>query len=574
MTRKRKKGKLLVQVGLVVTAIFIAIIATQTYVTFQSTVHGYLEAQNRYIVNTLPLIIGTTLDPEDEWYLSQWEANPELTLSPITEEESAAYHANYDPDRQEEQSLIMDGDWPEALRNYWIKIRYLFYKQFFWGYVGDPQIDDLFVIVVKEDGTGIIVAECTKDESDRDLGTQIDLKLSKHPAIRNILNGSREVEFERVGDFPRKGDNYVGYQPVYYNGSLRMVVGISYEWSSFRQSLKKNLIISLTIDFIGVVAACIIILLFLYRKSIRPVEFITKSVSDYTECKDSSKVIKDMSEIKTGNEFGVLSDRISGLAQEIDRYTGEIVKFAEEREKVAAELSLAARIQETNLPKRFESRSDFALSTFISPAKEVGGDFYDFFMIDDDHIGLTIADVSGKGIPAALIMMKAKIVIEGVAKSLRSPAEILKQANKLICENNDSSMFVTVWFGLYEFSTGRLIASNAGHEYPMIRQDGGKFRLLKDRHGIALGVIDWSEYEDYELTLQKGDVLFLYTDGAPEATRSDNTMFTTDRMLETLNSLPDDNPATVVSGMESGINSFVGDAPQFDDLTMLCIRRK
>ena len=298
------------------------------------------------------------------------------------------------------------------------------------------------------------------------------LRMKNGCSIRDLLNGSRQVEFERNRDFPWKGDNYVGYLPIYYGDRLRLVVGMSYEWGVFRKNLWADLWVSIAIGIIGLLLTAIVILLFLYGKVIRPVENITESVSDYTRTKDSEAVTRAMAAITSRNELGVLSDRISGLAGEIERYTGEIVELAAEKEKVAAELELAAEIQETMLPKRFPVQGYLRVSAFMQPAKEVGGDFYDFFMVDDDHVGFTIADVSGKGIPAALYMMMAKTVIKGFAQSYRSPAEVLKQANQLICENNESDMFVTVWFGLYELSTGHLKAASAGHEYPIIRQGG------------------------------------------------------------------------------------------------------
>ena len=210
----------------------------------------------------------------------------------------------------------------------------------------------------------------------------------------------------------------------------------------------------------------------------------------------------------------------------------------------------------------------------MTPAKEVGGDFYDVFLLDDDHLGLVIADVSGKGVPAALFMMMAKGLIRNDAMRGDTPAQVLENANEQICANNEEQMFVTVWFGVLEVSTGRITAANAGHEYPIIKQPDGSFELFKDKHGFVLGGIMNKKYKQYELTLQKGGTLFVYTDGAPEATAANEEMFGTQRLVDTLNAQADGSPQQLISRVYDEVGKFVGDAPQFDDLTMLAITIK
>ena len=208
----------------------------------------------------------------------------------------------------------------------------------------------------------------------------------------------------------------------------------------------------------------------------------------------------------------------------------------------------------------------------MTPAKEVGGDFYDFFLIDNDHLGMVMADVSGKGVPAALFMMMSKILVNNFAMMGSSPAKVLEQVNTQICKNNDEEMFVTVWFGVLEISTGKITAANAGHEYPIIKKPDGSFELFKDKHGFVIGGMEGMRYKEYEFTLEKGGVLFLYTDGVAEATNSKNELFGTERMLETLNAQPEACPKEMLDNMKKSVDSFVGDAPQFDDLTMLGVK--
>ena len=221
-----------------------------------------------------------------------------------------------------------------------------------------------------------------------------------------------------------------------------------------------------------------------------PVKKIQEGVCDYIETKDSEAIIAKMTDIKERNEFGSLSTNISELASAIDRYTGEIVTLTGERERVAAELDLARAIQTGQLPRSFPAfpeRTEFDIYASMDPAKEVGGDFYDFFFVDDDHLALVIADVSGKGVPAALFMMMSKILIKNLTAMGLSPAEVMTRTNETLCKNNEESMFVTVWLGILEISSGEMVAANAGHEYPMVRQPGGKFELYKDTHGFVIG---------------------------------------------------------------------------------------
>ena len=210
----------------------------------------------------------------------------------------------------------------------------------------------------------------------------------------------------------------------------------------------------------------------------------------------------------------------------------------------------------------------------MTPAKEVGGDFYDFFFIDDDHLCLVIADVSGKGVPAALFMMVSKIVLQSSAMLGISPAEILKKTNDSLCANNQEEMFVTVWVGILEMSTGKLTASNAAHEYPVIKHADGKFELFKDKHGFVIGGMEGVRYKNYSVQLEPGAKLFVYTDGVPEATDADNQLFGTDRLVEALNQDPEASPEKLLKNLRKAVDDFVKDAEQFDDLTMLCVEYK
>ena len=242
------------------------------------------------------------------------------------------------------------------------------------------------------------------------------------------------------------------------------------------------------------------------------------------------------------------------------------------------DLQMAARIQNNMLPSQFPAfpdRPEFDIYAAMLPAREVGGDFYDFFLIDNDHLAMVIADVSGKGISASLFMMSSMILIHNTAEvegADVSPASVLTKVNAALCSNNVEEMFVTVWLGIMTISTGRIRAANAGHEYPMIRTEGGAFSVMKDRHGLVIGAMEDIIYREYEFTLKEGDTLFVYTDGVTEATNISNQLFGMDRILDALNASPDAPPQKLLENVKKSVDGFVEDAPQFDDLTMLCMR--
>ena len=246
-----------------------------------------------------------------------------------------------------------------------------------------------------------------------------------------------------------------------------------------------------------------------------------------------------------------------------------------EEERIGRELNMAASIQAGALPSifpAFPDRKEFDIYASMTPAKEVGGDFYDFFMVDDNHLGMVIADVSDKGVPAALYMMSAKMTISSHAKMGKSPKDVLEAANAALTASTNEEMFVTVWLGILDLKTGLLTAANAGHECPVLKQPEGPFEVVKDRHGFVLGGMPNIRYREYELLLKPGAKLFVYTDGVPEACNEDKEFFGMDRTVEALNQNVDEAPQKILENVHGIIDQFVADAPRFDDLTMMCLQ--
>ena len=209
----------------------------------------------------------------------------------------------------------------------------------------------------------------------------------------------------------------------------------------------------------------------------------------------------------------------------------------------------------------------------MKPAKEVGGDFYDFYLIDEDHMALVIADVSGKGVPAALFMMVSKVLIQSRLQSGDSPGEALGNINDMILSNSDRvEMFVTAWICVIEISTGHCIVANAGHEHPVIRRAGGEYEYVKYHHSPAVATIPGIIFREHELKLSSGDTLFVYTDGVLEATNRGLEQYGADRLLRTLNSSPDAGVDEMIANVAASVEAFTGKADQFDDITMLAFR--
>ena len=313
--------------------------------------------------------------------------------------------------------------------------------------------------------------------------------------------------------------------------------------------------------------------IYLHRVLLRPLNLITEEAARFS-AENTAAEHKLQESIRNRDEIGQLAASIDQMEEQIETYITDITQITAERERISTELSLATRIQAAFIPHifpPFPDRSEFDIYAVMDPAKAVGGDFYDFFFIDEDHLGLVMADVSGKGVPAALFMMVSKIILQSCAMLGRGPAEILTKTNEAICSNNQEGMFVTVWMGILEISTGKLRAANAGHEYPVVKLGDGGFALLKDKHGFVIGGMGGVRYREYELQLSPGDKLFLYTDGVPEATNAKNELFGSERMIAALNEDPNAGPEEVLKNVRRAVDDFVEDAEQFDDLTMLCL---
>ncbi len=271
--------------------------------------------------------------------------------------------------------------------------------------------------------------------------------------------------------------------------------------------------------------------------------------------------------VHTSSEMKELSTDINQTVSALKGYISQ----AEQRMK--DELKMAAAIQDAALPKNFRLPTNrIELYALMTPAREIGGDFYDFFYVGGTKMALVIADVSGKGVPAALFMMRAKTAIKNSARSSDDdPAELLASVNNILCDGNEAEMFVTVWLGILDLATGKMRCANAGHEYPVLMRANGDYELLKDPHGLVLAAMEGIRLKGYEIQMNPGDRLLVYTDGVPEAINPKNEAYGTDRLVAKLNKVKIFSQKEALESVLQDIRNFSESAEQFDDITMLGI---
>ena len=341
--------------------------------------------------------------------------------------------------------------------------------------------------------------------------------------------------------------------------------------ASYNQGVARSkqtiLILILLILVLGSAAA-----LTVSKRIVKPLETMTQKVRSLGG-KNLQFMMED--DYRTGDEIEILAESFATLSTKTLQYVDQVQRVTAEKERIGAELTMANAIQRSQLPRLFPpfpNRHEFNLFATMKPAKEVGGDFYDFFMVDNDHVALVMADVSGKGVPAALFMMVTRMLIKSRIQSGESPSEALTNVNRQLCESNELGFFVTAWLAVLEISTGKGVAVNAGHEHPVLRRSGEKYELILYRHSLALAALDGVQFKQHEFQLCPGDSIFVYTDGVTEATSSEKELFGTERMLESLNKEPDAEPDEILANVMGDINRFMDGEDQFDDITMMCLK--
>ena len=340
---------------------------------------------------------------------------------------------------------------------------------------------------------------------------------------------------------------------------------------------RQTFLITLVGLLAAVAAVFLVTFLFILRRMVlHPIDLLTQATGDFIQSNEeelaAGTATVNVPPIRTGDEVELLADSFRKMEEDMISYIREFMKATAEKERIGAELNVATQIQADMLPRifpAFPERQEFEVYATMNPAKEVGGDFYDFFLVDDDHLAVVIADVSGKGVPAALFMVIAKSLIKNHAQNRETPGEVFTQTNAQLCEGNDAGLFVTAWMGVLEISTGKFVYVNAGHNPPLLKRAGGQYEWLKSRPGFVLAGMEGIRYRENTLELMPGDTLYLYTDGVTEATSSAQELYGEERLQAALNEASELPVSQLLPRIKNCIDTFVGDAEQFDDITML-----
>lgn len=368
----------------------------------------------------------------------------------------------------------------------------------------------------------------------------------------------------------RSGSHITAMVPVYDSkGRIVAVLGAQKSIQEFVDSLHSYMRDILVLEFIFAAVFFLLFTLYFNLSFIRPLSLITHETDHFASYGGEPSDM--LLTIKNQDEIGTLAHSVHQMELDVCDNIEKLTKITAEQERISTELNVATKIQREMLPllyPPFPDRSDFDLYASMTPAKEVGGDLYDYVLLDDDHLMIVVGDVSGKGVPAALFMVIAKTLLSSHGEEGLSPAEIFNVTNSQLCKGNETGLFVTCWLGILTFSTGELRFVNAGHPYPVVFHDN-EVSYLKTRPNLVLAGMEGMRYAENSITLAKGDRIFIYTDGVTEATNSKKELFGDERLLNVLkNTLHLDAPKTL-EAVQSAINEFVGEAEQFDDITML-----
>ena len=440
-------------------------------------------------------------------------------------------------------------------------------------------VNGAYAFLLDTNGKVIAAPEAFRDTAGNNIVTDDNARL--HGIADQILSGKSGIAATDQAYYayaPIEGIDWI--LGVYFPTSVitektdDITAVISENTSDTAQSIQNSILLAITIfvaGFIIIVIGVYFISKVFADRVVQPLQILQKDVQMISKgnLEHRAKIIQD-------DEIGELANAFNNMSASLQEYIKNLSSVMAEKERIGAELNVATQIQADMLPSifpAFPEREEFDIYATMQPAKEVGGDFYDFFLIDDDHLAVVIADVSGKGVPAALFMVIAKTLLKNRAQMGDSPAKVLEVVNNQLCENNKAEMFVTVWFGVMQISTGKIVAANAGHEKPIIRKADGEFEIFKDKHGFVMGGMEGMKYKEYELEIEKGGCLFVYTDGVPEATSSDSELFGMERLVQVLNEEKDAPLPDILKSVKGSIDKFVKDAPQFDDITMLALYR-
>ena len=439
------------------------------------------------------------------------------------------------------------------------------------AYRGNTNIRYFYVFVPEKDGF-VYIWDAAAEGKPADLGDR--------EAYRE---GSREFAFSVYKQDPPEelmlfndetyGNIATAYSPIFdSNGEPVAEVCVGIYLFELQANMREFLVVVLITILLVISMAILLCYHFVKKKIVKPINKIrdaSKGMVENLENKETIEVTVD-----TKDEIEELFESFKQMYGDVQDYISKLQTVTAEKERIGAELDVAKNIQASMLPcifPAFPDRSEFDIYATMEPAKEVGGDFYDFFMVDDRHLAIVMADVSGKGVPAALFMVIGKTLIKDHTTPDRDLGKVFSEVNDLLCESNSEELFITAFEGVLDLDTGEFVYVNAGHDAPFICRRDGSYEPLAVRAGFVLAGMEGMKFKEGRTTLREGDKLFHYTDGVTEATNTGNVLYGKERLLRVLNKNKQMSPKETLSSVKADIDLFVGEAPQFDDITMLCI---
>ena len=411
-------------------------------------------------------------------------------------------------------------------------------------------------------GTDVLYTDAANDEAD----------LQKYNYAWDLYSENKGTDKPVVTD-NSYGYNYTAVSPILdENGNAIAEIQYILDMQAVRDHLNSFLYQMLGISFSIICVALLLYMILVKWMVLNPVEKLSQFTTDIIK---SGNFEKKKIELKTRDEIEDLGQSFNFMIEQLEDYIENLTNVTAEKERIGAELNVATHIQSSMLPcifPAFPDRDELDIYATMTPAKEVGGDFYDFFMVDERHIAIVMADVSGKGVPAALFMVIGKTLIKDHTQPGRDLGEVFTEVNNILCESNDNGMFITAFEGVLDLVTGEFRYVNAGHEKPFIYRKNGEYEAYETNAGFVLAGLEDIEYQEQTVNLSIGDKIFQYTDGVTEAVNKDKKLYGMDRLQHALNEkCLECSPEETLRLVKEDIDAFVGDNDQFDDITMLCL---
>lgn len=452
----------------------------------------------------------------------------------------------------------------------------------------EQRLDDLtdkmgatFIYVASVDRTDYRVLTYIYDSVDPDSGfdryelgyTAVGVDEKYVGNVKRMMeNGERATEYLYSYSQESGAHTTAGLPVRDSDGEIVAILGVEMPMTELDNARQTYVLHVVAVSAVMIALFLLVGSLLLSRGVIQPLILITNEAERFAA--SGVQRADTMEKVQSRNEIGVLASSVGQMELDIEKYVRDLTAVTAERERIGAELSVAFRIQSDILPAvfpAFPDRKDFDIYASMAPAREVGGDFYDFFLIDESRLGLVIADVSGKGVPAALFMMIARTLIRNHVQSGEEPADALTAVNEQLCENNKENMFVTAWLGVLDLSSGQLKFANAGHNPPLFKHGDGEYEYMRVRAGLVLAGMEGIRYRQSSVQLSRGDRIFLYTDGVTEAESQNHIFYGEERLCDVLRGLTESAPEETVAAVDADVRRFAEGAEQVDDITMMCL---